>query len=159
MKYLKYFLIGGIVLLTSSFTTRTSGISEGISLGNLSPELNLENKFSLRSLKGQKILVNFWAAYDAESHMRNVQLWNALKKEGHQVVMVSVSFDKSKSVFEKTLNIDEIDGEYQFLDTKGLDSEIFKTYRLEKGFGSYLLDENGVIIAKNLTPVDLNRLL
>lgn len=163
MKYLKYFLLVAIVFITSSYTPRTSGISEGIYPGNLMPELKINNdlgtKLDLKLLKGVKVLVSFWAAYDAESHMKNVLLWNTLQKEKHTLVMVSVSFDKSKAVFEKTLSMDGINDRYQFLDTKGSDSEIYRKYELEKGFQNYLIDENGVIMAVNLTPKDLNRIL
>ncbi|MFV0468833.1 MAG: TlpA family protein disulfide reductase [Dysgonomonas sp.] len=163
MKYLKYFLIVGFLLATSSYTTRTSEISQGISPGNRIPDFKIENtsgnKISLHELKGVKVLVNFWAAYDAESHMKNVQLWNAYEKEKFPIVMVGISFDKSRSVFEKTLNIDGIDNKYQFCDTNGSESEIYKNYQLENGFRNYLIDENGVIIAKNVTPDDLKKLL
>lgn len=163
MKYLKYFLIVGIVLTTSSYTTSTSRISEGIYPGDLMPELKINDEsgkmLDLEHLKGVKVLVNFWAAYNAESHMKNVLLWNTLQKEKHALVMVSVSFDKSKAVFEKTLSIDGINDKYQFFDTKGSDSEIYQKYQLEKGFQNYLIDENGVIMAINLTPKDLDRLL
>lgn len=163
MKYLKYFLLVAIVLVTSSYTPRTSRISEGVYPGNLMPELKISNdsgtKLDLEHLKGVKVLVSFWAAYDAESHMKNVLLWNTLQKEKHPLVMVSVSFDKSKAVFEKTLSIDGINDRYQFLDTKGSNSEIYQKYQLEKGFQNYLIDESGVIMAINLTPKDLNRIL
>jgi len=162
MKYLKYFLIAGIVLIASSYTTRTSRLSEGIYPGDIMPELKLEAKtgtdLDLRHLKGVKVLVNFWAAYDAESHMENVLLWNTLQKKDYPVVMLSVSFDKSKNVFEKTINLDGIDPMYQFCDTRGKDSEIYQKYQLEKGFKNYLIDESGVIMAINLTPKDLEKL-
>ena len=163
MKYLKYFLFSGLLLLASSYTTRTSEISEGISPGNLSPDFKLENNLgqqvSLRQLRGVKVLVNFWAAYDAGSRMKNVQLWNALKKEGQEVIMLSISFDKSKSVFKRTLLVDGIEGGNQYVDTSGSESEIFKMYRLEKGFKNYLIDEKGVIIAKDVTVENLKTLL
>ncbi len=163
MKYWKYFLIAGIVLITSSYTTRTSGLSEGIYPGNLMPELKLKDEsgksLNLEHLRGVKVLLNFWAAYDAESHMENVLLWNTLQKGSYPVVMLSVSFDKSKSVFEKTLAMDGINLGYQFCDTKGTNSEVYKKYQLEKGFKNYLIDENGVIVAMNLNPKELENYL
>lgn len=163
MKYLKYFLIAGMVLLTSSYTTRTSEISVGTISGNLMPDLVVKDEagrlVDLKDLKGVKILVNFWAAYDAESHLKNVQLWNALKKENYPVVLVSVSFDRNRSVFEKTLIVDGIDSKYQFYETDGASSDIFKEYGLEKGFKSFLIDENGVIIKENVTTQDLRTML
>jgi len=163
MKYLKYFLIGGIVLITSSYTTRTSRLSEGIYPGNLMPELTLNDQsgksLNLEHLKGAKVLVNFWAAYDAESHMKNVLLRNTLQEKNYSVVMLSVSFDKSKSVFEKTIDMDGTDFEYQYYESKGINSEVYKKYELEKGFKNYLIDEKGEIMAMNFNPDELEKLL
>lgn len=163
MKYLKYFLIGGIVLITSSYTTRTSRLSEGIYPGNLMPELTLNDEsgksLNLEHLKGVKVLVNFWAAYDAESHTKNVLLWNTLQEKNYPVVMLSVSFDKSKNVFKKTIDMDGIDSESQYYESKGTHSEVYKKYQLEKGFKNYLIDEQGQIMAMNFTPNELENLL
>lgn len=163
MKYLKYFLLVGIVLITSSYTTRTSKVSEGIYPGNLMPELKLTdsegNKLDLKYLRGVKVLVNFWAAYDADSHMKNVLLSNHLKKDKSPLVMISVAFDKSKAIFEKTVSMDGIDKTYQFQEISGSDSELYQKYQLGKGFKNYLIDENGVIMAINLTPAKLNEIL
>lgn len=161
MKYVKYFLLGGIFLLTSSYTIGTSRLSEGIYPGNLMPELKISNdlgsKLDLKQLSGVKILVNFWAAYDADSHMKNVMLYNALQKEKYPVIMVSVSFDKSKAVFENTLKVDGINPRHQYVDLEGSQSEIYQKYQLDKGFRNYLIDENGVIVAMDLTPDDLKK--
>lgn len=127
------------------------------------PELKINNetgnKLDLSYLRGVKILVNFWASYDAESHMENVLLWNMLQKEKYPIVMVSISFDKSKSVFEKTLYMDGISHNYQFVETNGADSKIYQQYQLEKGFKNYLIDEKGVIMAMDVKPSELNSLL
>jgi peroxiredoxin len=162
MKYLKYFLATGLVVfITSSYTARTSGSAVGVEQGNIVPDLKIPdesgNEFTLSGLKGQKILVTLWAAYDAKSHLQHVLLTNALKKSDYPVKMVSVSFDQSKPVFESTLNVDEINNEFQFVDTRGRNSAIYKEYQLEKGFKSLLIDENGLIMAVNPTLDDLNK--
>ncbi len=43
-----------------------------------------------------------------------------------------------------------------FRGNKGEDSGLFKKYRLNRGFTNYLLDGNGVIIAKNISAADLS---
>ncbi|WP_108822455.1 peroxiredoxin [Dysgonomonas sp. Marseille-P4361] len=164
MKYLKYLLIVGVIFISlSSNTSRTSRLSEGIYPGNLIPDIkNLEKesgiKVNLSDLRGRKVLVNFWAAYDANSHKNNVLFSNLIEKEGYAVQMLSISFDKNESVFERTLAMDKIDTEYQFL-LKDNALEVFKKYRLESGFKNYLIDENGVIIAMNLSPKELDQVL
>jgi len=164
MKYLKCLLVGGFVLLlTSSYTTRTSGLSEGIYPGNLIPDINIRNEsgdeLKLSDFKGQKVLVSFWAAYDANSHMKNVLLWNTLNKKGYPIRMVSISFDQSKSVFERTLRLDGIDTESHFIDLAGENSALYKAYRFEKkGFKSFLVDEKGMIIKTDVMPEDIAQL-
>ncbi|MBK5721296.1 redoxin family protein [Dysgonomonas sp. Marseille-P4677] len=165
MKYLKYFLVVGIIFISlSSNTSRTSSLSEGIYPGNLLPDIkNLENesgtKINLSDLRGQKVLVNFWAAYDASSHKDNVLLSHVIEKKNYPVKMLSVSFDKNESVYERTLMMDQIDRNYQFMVKGDVQSDLFKRYQLERGFKNYLLDEKGVIVAMNLSPNDLDQLL
>lgn len=163
MKYLKYFLFAGAVFLFSSYTTETSKVSEGIYPGNLMPNFKLEKKdgsmLDLNSLRGAKVLVNFWAAYDADSHMENVLLWNTLQKEKTPTHMISVGFDQNECIFERTLDMDGIDKTYQFQEKAGVNSEIYQKYQLGKGFKNYLINENGVIIAMNLTPTKLTEIL
>lgn len=165
MKYLKYFLIVGIIFISlSSNTSRTSRLSEGIYPGNLLPDIkNLENesgaKISLSDLRGQKVLVNFWAAYDASSRKNNVLFSHMIEKQNSPVQMISISFDKSESVFERTLRMDKVDTEYQFLANGDVSSEMFDVYRLHGGFKNYLIDEDGVIIAMNVNPKELGQIL
>lgn len=166
MKYAKYFLIVSLVFIgLSSNTTETSRLSsEGIYPGNLFPDIeNLENvsgtKLNLSDLRGKKVLVNLWAAYDASSHKDNVLLSNLIESKNYPVQMVSVSFDKNESVFKKTLAIDKIDLTNQFMANEKNYSDLFDLYQLKKGFKNYLIDEKGVIVAMNLSPKDLDRYL
>jgi len=157
-------MAGVIFLSLSSYTSRTSSLSEGIYPGNLLPDIkNLENKsgtkIDLSDLRGQKVLVNFWAAYDAYSHKDNVLFSHIIENKDYPVQMVSISFDKSESVFEKTLTMDGVDTKYQFLAKGDLSSDLFNLYQLGRGFKNYLVDENGVIIGMNLTPNELDRAL
>jgi cytochrome oxidase Cu insertion factor (SCO1/SenC/PrrC family) len=162
MKYLKYLLaVGLVVFITSSYTSRTSRSAVGVEEGNIVPGLKIQdksgNEFKLSSLKGQKVVLTLWAAYDAKSHLQHVLLTNALKKSNYPVELVSVSFDQSKPVFESTLKVDGIGSGFQFVDTRGSNSAIYKEYRLKKGFKSFLIDENGLIMLVNPTPDDLNK--
>jgi peroxiredoxin len=162
MKYLKYFLVVGLlVITTSSYTARTSASAVGVEQGNIAPDFEIQdgsgNEFKLSNLKGQMVLVSLWAAYDAKSHLQHVLFTNALKRGDCPVKMVSVSFDQSKPVFESTLNMDGINNEFQFVDTHGSRSAIYKAYRLEKGFKSLLIDEKGRVVEVNPTIDDLYR--
>jgi hypothetical protein len=103
------------------------------------------------------VLISFWAGYDATSRANNASMGYAFSHgKANGVEMVSVSFDAYKSVFEETVRKDEIATPNCFVDTKGEASPIYKSYKLNNGFGNYLLDGNGIIIAKNISAAQLN---
>ena len=163
MKYAKWIFV---VLLISSLTSfvekdkPTGGLSEG----DVAPDFKIESAsngqpaFKLGNLKGKYVLLSFWASYDAQSRMQNASLSNALHSTSpnNNVEMVSVSFDEYQSIFKETVRKDQIVTPTCFAETKGESSGLFKKYRLNRGFTNYLLDGNGVIIAKNISAADLS---
>ena len=73
------------------------------------------------------------------------------KSKIESISLVSVSFDTSRKVFEETIKRDGLNTATQFYDKDGSQSDIFDNYRLNKGFASYLISPEGVIIAKDRT--------
>ncbi len=163
MKYVNYCLLALASLLLSSGSVKTNTPSLGYHPGETIPNIVLHdlegNTINLHDYKGKKVVVNFWAAYNAQSRANNVQLHNFLKENNPNVEFIAVSFDTKKTVFEKTLLLDQIDLNSQFCDVKGTESEIYKNFQLHKGFKSYLVDEQGVISATDVTPQLLQTLL
>ena len=110
--------------------------------------------------KGKYLLLSFWASYDAQSRMLNASLSNVLRESAYDnVEMVSVSFDTYRSVFEETVRKDQIVTSACFMETAGEDSELYKDFRLNRGFANYLLDDAGVIVAKNISAAELSAYL
>lgn len=159
MKYVKWIFV---VLLVSSLTSFV-GIDKptsGLNVGDVAPDFAVkassdEQHLTLASLKGKYVLLSFWASYDADSRVRNTHLTHAFYQLPSDVKLVSVSFDEYRSVFEETVRKDGIRDSDCFLDVAGEASDIFKSYALNKGFSNYLLDENGVIVAKNIRVSEL----
>ena len=138
----------------------------GLNVGDVAPDFKIESTsngqpaFKLGNLKGKYVLLSFWASYDAQSRMQNASLSNALRSTArNNVKMVSVSFDEYQSIFEETIRKDQIVTPTCFVETKGEYSGLFKKYRLGRGFTNYLLDDNGVIIAKNISAAELSAYL
>ena len=126
--------------------------TEGLTIGDRAPEFKIcgeRQLVDLKDLRGKYVLLSFWASYDAPSRLNNATLSHAVSKND-QVEMVSVSFDDYKSVFNSTIRKDKISTSNCFVETEGENSELYQTYRLHKGFKNYLLDRNGVIIAKDI---------
>lgn len=163
MKYVNFCLAVLASLMLMSSSVNKSIPATGYQPGNAIPNvaiLDLDgNVLKLSDLKGKKVVLNFWAAYDAQSRATNVQLYNYLTKNSADVEFLSVSFDQNRNVFEKTLLLDRIESSSHFCDVNGPNSGIYKEFDLSKGFKSYLIDENGVIAATDVTPEKLRNLL
>ena len=148
-----------VLLFSSAFNPVETGLKES----KQAPKLYVENtagKVTLQELKGQYVLLNFWAGYDAMSRMQNVRFAREIDKAGlENISLVSVSFDTNRKVFEETIKRDGLNAATQFYDKDGSRSDIFDNYRLNKGFASYLISPEGVIIAKNPDPEHLTNLI
>ena len=165
MKYAKWIFVVLLICSLTAFVEKdkpTGGLSEG----DVAPDFKIESTseeqpaFKLANMKGRYVLLSFWASYDAQSRMQNASLSNALRSTArNNVKMVSVSFDEYKSIFEETIRKDQIVTPTCFVETEGEDSGLFKKYRLNRGFTNYLLDGNGVIIAKNISAAELSAYL
>ena len=166
MRHVKWIFV---VLLISSLTSfvEKDKPTGGLNVGDVAPDFRIEttsdvqHNLDLTDLKGKYVLLSFWASYDAQSRMQNASLSNALHSTSpnNNVEMVSVSFDEYQSIFEETIRKDQIVTPTCFVETKGESSGIFKKYRLGRGFTNYLLDDNGVIIAKNISAAELSAYL
>ena len=161
MRHVKWIFVVLLICSLTAFVEKdkpTGGLSEG----DVAPDFKIESTsngqsaFKLGNLKGRYVLLSFWASYDAQSRMQNVSLNNVLRSDMPNVEMVSVSFDEYRSVFEETIRKDQIVTPTCFVETEGEDSGLFKKYRLNRGFTNYLLDGNGVIIAKNISAAELS---
>ena len=154
MRYLKKILFfASFFLLMMGSRTNEIKPNEGIQLGNLAPEINWQEI----NMKGDKfILLQFWTVVNPHSRLLNTQMHNAITNlETENIRLVSVSFDENVAVFEGIVKTDRLVPETQFIDTRGHKSEIFKTYRLKSGFTNLLINPEGVIVAKNVSPTDI----
>ncbi|MGL4292932.1 MAG: TlpA family protein disulfide reductase [Bacteroidales bacterium] len=142
----------------TSFIEKNAIPGEGLIEGYKAPSFVM-NDLSSDSFKGKKVLISFWAAYDAASRASNALLAAQIQKQSADIRLVSIGFDPSAVIFEETVRLEKLDKSTQYHDRNGSSSEIFQAFCLKEGFGNYLLNEEGVIIAKNLDPKRLNELL
>ncbi len=163
MKYLSFCLISVISFVLSSGSVKRELPSSGYHPGETIPNIVLTDSegtwHNLHDYKGKKVVVNFWATYHAQSRANNVQLYNYLQQSNSDVEFVSVAFDENKNVVERTLMLDRLESISQFYEISGIGSKIYKDFKLNERFPNYLIDENGVIIAMNITPEDLKTIL
>ena len=166
MKYVKWIFVVLLIGSLTSFVEKDKPTG-GLNVGDIAPDFKIQSMSAgqplaeLSDMKGKYVLLSFWASYDAHSRMQNASLSNVLRSASRNdnVEMVSVSFDEYQSIFKETVRKDQIVTPTCFVETKGEYSGLFKKYRLGRGFTNYLLDENGVIIAKNISAAELSAYL
>lgn len=164
MKHVKWIFV---VLLTSSLTSFVDKTTGGLNAGDVAPDFKIEptsnssenSEFALSQMRGKPVLLTFWASYDPESRMQNIELNRTLKQTNSEVEMVSISFDEYSSIFKETIRMDRINLSNCYLVMEGDESSLFKTYRLNQGFKSFLLDADGIILSSNVTASELPTLL
>lgn len=152
-------LSGLVVFLFLSAGTEKTSLTEGYRLGDKAPGIEPAGNSEMIDFSNSTSysLVNFWAAYDATSRVRNLQLWNKVNALDSTLInFYSVSMDEYQSVFEETLKTDKLDAKNHFLEKNGKKSPVYKNYGLKNGFRSFLIDQHGVIVAINITPEELS---
>jgi len=128
-------------------------------VGAFAPDFTLntpdDKPFQLSSLKGKIVLVDFWAAWCAPCRQENpnvVKLYQQYHSKGFEIL--GVSLDKNKEDWVKAIKDDKLDW-IQVSDLKYWDSEVAKLYMVSAIPQSFLLDQEGKIIAKGLRGADL----
>jgi len=112
------------------------------------------------------VWINFWAAYDAASRNENVQFSVVIKRVGENspekkqsFKSISISMDRFESIFEEVVKQDNLYFSQVLREPNGFQSEFAKKLKLNNRFGNFLLDAQGKLIAKDLTPEELERVL
>lgn len=156
-------LIAGIIglfLCTSSFNT--SG--QGIMPGGIAPDFkfrNTDSSLSIRELRGNYVVVNFWKAGDPASRIdaRQFQTLEQEEIKGIPVKQISVGTDDSESLFNAVIRQDGLNPALQYNVTGKARETLSNEFLLDKGVKSLLIGPEGTILMINPTLASLKSLL
>ncbi len=125
-----------------------------IGLGAKAPDINMPGTngkdMSLSSLRGQYVLLDFWASWCNPCRKENPNLVNCYKKfhaKGFEIFQVSL--DKTKDDWLAAIKKDQLNWKH-VSDLKFWDTPAAKLYALKEIPSNFLLDKDGKIIGRNL---------
>jgi len=148
---------------TTTFNPQSSELPPyGLSIGNRLYEISLNNPYdsliNLSSLKGKLVLVDFWALWCVGCRKGNTNLvmayvnyHNGNYGNANGFEIFSISLDNQRNLWKKAIMADSLTWPYHVSELQAWDSKIAQKCDIQSIPSNILLNENGIIVGKNMS--------
>lgn len=168
-KWIKMNKIISIAAIFFVFITLSSAQNGSLNVGDTAPEIRLPNlkgrSVTLSSFRCKIVLIDFWATWCppcVKEQPKLAEIYkkykNAKFKNGSGFEIFGVSLDNKKKAWENVIKKNNITW-IQVSDLKFWLSPIAKLYNLQEIPANFLIDDKGIILAKDLHEKELEEQL
>jgi thiol-disulfide isomerase/thioredoxin len=129
-------------------------------IGKIAPDIVLPNVWgdtlSLYELKGKYVLVDFWGTWCRPCRKMHPELrtiYRDYRYKGFEIFQVAI--ERNKTDWKNTLREDKLYWKYQVSELNYMESQTAREYGVDAIPANFLINPEGVVIARNLFGADL----
>lgn len=134
-----------------------------VSLGHTAPDFTITGidgkPIKLADYKGKYVMLDFWASWCAPCRQENpnvVKQYAKFHSKGFNIL--GISLDEKKEDWQQAINADKLTWQHGS-DLQRFEGPTERLYRIEAIPSNFIIDPQGVIIAKNITGAKLEEFL